>query len=65
MFPVGSFLAVFSFLARRTAAMSAGDVLLFLCLRLHLAIVLSVAVAAASEAYTILKYLLKIVFHSC
>ena len=45
---VGSLLTVLSLLTSRTAAMGTGDVLLLLCLRLHLVVVLGRAACSTA-----------------
>jgi hypothetical protein len=60
---VGPLLPVLGLLFGRAAAVCAGDVLLFLGLGLHLALVGVTAFAAAPERDAVLKDFLKIVFH--
>ena len=60
---VGALLAVFGFLHGGTAAVGAGDVLLFLGFGLYLARVGAAALAASPKRDAIFKDFLKIVVH--
>ena len=57
---IGSLLAVFGLLARTTTTVSTSDILLFLGLGLHLAIVLGL-VASTSEVDAVFENVLEIV----
>ena len=57
---VGPLLTVFGLLTCRAAAVGTGDILLFLGLGLHLAIIFWL-VASTSEGDAVLEYVLKIV----
>ena len=63
MFPVGPLLTVLRLLTGGATAVSACDILLFLGLGLHLAIVSVAALTTTTETYAVLQYLLKIVVH--
>ena len=57
---IGTLLTVFGFLTGRAAAVGTGDILLFLGLGLHLAIIFWL-ITSTSEGNTVLEYVLKIV----